>query len=105
MSQFEIIHEEEIPEGGWQFHAQLMDDAGALQSCRVRLSWADYNHWSAGGSDAPASVAEAVLAFLLTIRTAGELPSSFDASIARRLSARADELIPQMIRDSGAGHM
>lgn len=103
MTQIEIIHEAEIEGGrGWEYLAQVLEDDGSLHRYRLRLSWADYNHWSAGGADAPARVAEAALAFVLSLRPSTGVPDSFDASIARRISRDADEVIPRLIRDSGA---
>lgn len=99
MTPIQIIREEESPAGGWLFHAQVLDADGEVQKYQVRLSWADYNLWSASGADAPAQVAEAVIAYMLTIRSAGELPESFDASLTRRLSPDADEHLPKMIQD------
>jgi hypothetical protein len=98
MPQVEIMREDNVP-GGWTFDAQVLDEMGRLRAHTVRLSWADYNHWSASGGDEPAQVAEAVIAFLLTIAPPNRLPFSFDASLARRLSREADERIPMLIRD------
>ena len=99
MAQVEIIAESETA-GGWDFTAQILHKDGRLTQHRVRLAWADYNLWSRDGSDAPAAVAEAVLAFLMS-KTLGderdELPAKFDASLVRRRFADADETIPHLI--------
>jgi hypothetical protein len=52
----------------------------------------------ADGSDEPARVAEAVIAFLLSLDDANDLSESFDASLARRKSPDADRRIPPLIR-------
>lgn len=97
MAQVEIVGESEQA-ACWVFDVQVLDGAGGLSQHRVRLSWADYNLWSADGGDAPARVAEAVVQFLLTRMTPDELGESFDASIARRKHEDADAMIPQFIR-------
>jgi len=96
LAQVEIITEQSS-DTGWQFEAQLLDDAGSLHRRTVRLSWADYNLWSRDGADPPEHVAEAVLRFLLDRMPAGEMRERFDAAIARRLFDDADEVIPALI--------
>lgn len=97
MAQVEIVSESEDT-SCWVFHVQVLDDAGTLRKHRLRLSWADYNLWSADGADPPARVAEAVVQFLLSQTTPSELAASFDASIARRRYENADVRIPAYIR-------
>lgn len=101
MAQIEILSEQggeaSRGAGGWVFAAQAIDDAGALHRFTLRLSWADYNLWSPDGSDSPERIAEAVLAFLISRKDIRQLPASFDASIARRWFADADEAIPALI--------
>jgi hypothetical protein len=94
---FEIISEKEDGPG-WEFGCQVVDETGSLRRHAIRLSWADYNLWSASGGDEPAHVAAAVVAFLLARVPAGELRESFDASIARRMFEEADREIPGLIR-------
>jgi hypothetical protein len=96
VAQVEILSESEM-QGGWTFTAQVLADDGSLTSHRLTLSWADYNLWSADGGDQPVKVAEAVLAFLLSRMAALDVPAKFDASLARRRFADADECIPRMI--------
>lgn len=99
MAQVEILSEQESP-GGWEFSAQILDAEGALRSCRVTLSWADYNLWSPDGSDAPQRVAEAVVHFLADQVGADAVPGSFDASIVRRRFPNADASIARLMRGS-----
>lgn len=96
VAQVEIIREEELA-GGWTFAVQVLDEDGALHRYTLRLSWADYNLWSPHGADEPGRVAEAVLSFLLSRSPAENLRRSFDASIARRMHADADQRIPSLI--------
>jgi hypothetical protein len=84
--------------GGWVFDTQTLDADGVLHRHRLTLSWADYNHWSGSGADAPARVAEAVMEFVLSRRPPEEVPPSFNAASVRRWFADADALIPAMIR-------
>lgn len=97
MAQVEIISEQELP-GAWRFEAQVLDDQGRLSTHRITLSWADYNLWSADGADEPGTVVEAAVLFMLSRTPAHDLAEKFDASIARRRFADADEVIPRMIR-------
>lgn len=94
---FEIITEHEEA-GGWLYEFQsVTEESGELRKHQMHLSWVDYNHWSATGSDIPQKVAEAVLGFLLSRMAIAELPDGFDASLSRRLFEDADEKIPKMI--------
>lgn len=95
--QVEIISEAEF-KGGWRFEVQVLDDGGELRRHDVSLAWADYNLWSADGADAPSSVLEAALSFMLARGSSADLPAKFDASIARRRFPGADEAIPALIR-------
>ena len=97
MAAVEVVSEREVT-AGWIFVIQVLDDDGGLGRHDVRLSWADYALWSASGADEPASVAAAVVHYLLSRAPAGELRSSFDASISRRLHEDADNEIPGFIR-------
>ena len=96
MTQIEIVSEEE-GQRGWTFRAQVIDQHGALTRYDVTLSWADYNLWSASGTDEPSSVASAVVRFMLARLQPDELAASFDASVARRMFGDADEAIPGLI--------
>ena len=94
---FEIITEHEEP-GGWLYDFQAVtEESGELRKQQMHLSWVDYNHWSATGSDNPQKVAEAVLGFLLSRMAISQLPDRFDASLARKRFGDADETIPKMI--------
>lgn len=97
MAQIEILSEQEQA-GGWIFEAQVLDDEGDLYPVKVSLSWADYNHWSSDGADAPGAVAEAVLAYLTSRTLPEEIRQSFDASLLRRQYDDADDVIPGLIR-------
>jgi hypothetical protein len=97
VAQVEILSEDEV-QGGWEFFAQVLDDDGTLSQHRVTLRWADYNLWSADGSDQPAKVVEAVLDFLLSRITPNQLQAKFDASTVRRRFPDADDAIPTFIR-------
>ena len=96
MAHAEILAEFEKP-GGWDFDAQVLTATGALIRHTVHLNWADYNLWSASGSDEPAAVAIAVLEFLYDEGHGATLRDRFDASLARRLSSNADAMIPPRI--------
>jgi hypothetical protein len=54
-----LVNERER-EHGWEYDARFMAPAGECRTV-LRLSWADYQHWSPDGSVPPSRVAEAVL--------------------------------------------
>lgn len=93
----DISNEREGPTG-WSFDVHVIPADGPAQRCTLKLSFADYNHWSMSGTDAPASVARAVVAFMLENLRDEALPVTFDAALARRRFAQADEVIPTLIR-------
>ena len=94
--QIECVRERER-NGGWSFDLQVIDGEGALHRYELTLAWADYNLWSSSGSDRPAAVAIAVLAFLLGRSGPADLRPRFDAAIARRIAPEADREIPGLI--------
>jgi hypothetical protein len=98
-AQVEIVGERET-DRGWSFDAHVLDGDGAMSRHTVHVSWADYNHWSASGSDTPQAVASAVVGFLAGRAGPGGLQPAFDASLARRLHDDADTQIPRLIRDA-----
>ena len=89
----EIGNEREIP-GGWAFELRVGDRSAP---CTLRLSWADYDLWSADGADPPHAVALAVARFVLSRITAADLPETVEASTMRRRFADADQEIPKLI--------
>ena len=97
MTEVLVVSEVEQP-AGWLFEIQWTgpreDDAGHTS---MSLAWADYNHWSASGTDEPSSVAAAVVRFWLDQRTNIAIPKRFDAAIVRRRFPNADDIIPMMI--------
>ena len=98
----EIVSERETP-GGWSFELRLAGDDEAAGRRTLRLSWADYDLWSADGADPPHAVAEAVVRFVLSRMTPADLGATIDASIARRRLPDADEEIPRLIGKKESG--
>jgi hypothetical protein len=101
---FEVLDEREDGRG-WRFGVQAEPARTELASVKpwffdVRLAWADYNHWSADGTDEPAAVAVAVLRTLLETMPAAELRTRFDCSLIRRLLPDADERVSANIGKS-----
>ncbi len=96
MAAIEILSETDV-DGGWQFEIQARDSTGGLHRHRLDLSWADYNLWSATGSDEPSAVATAVIRFLHESGATDGLRHRFDAALARRLRPDADTAIPALI--------
>ena len=92
----DISNEREV-NGGWTFDVRVNAPDGRSQQCSMKLSFADYNHWSGSGTDAPSHVARAVVAFMLQNSPPDALPELFDASLARRKFSDADAVIPTLI--------
>lgn len=89
MTAIRIDQETETPRG-WQFRAEMSTPDGAVSQHTLRISWADYDHWS-HGAEPPARVAAAVMRFLAD---RGERPpAEFDAAIVRRRHRDFDEVI------------
>jgi hypothetical protein len=108
----ELLNEREVDQG-WEYDAQILwargpDDAGAntgtdaddpsrtatrLQRIVLRLSWADYHHWSADGGAPPSQIAEAVLQLIADHATSFLGVERIDASTARRRVPDADAAI------------
>ncbi len=92
----EVVSEHE-EKGGWGFELRIADGDGASATCKLHLSWADYNLWSTDGGDPPHAVATAVARFLVSRMTLSDLPATIDAATARRRFPDADEEIPALI--------
>jgi hypothetical protein len=112
----ELLAEREAPQA-WEYDAQILwADAGTdvarpssreltphaphaphsgtrLQRIVLRLSWADYQHWSRDGAVPPSRVADAVLRFIARHPAAFAGIESIDASTARRRVRGADDAI------------
>ena len=97
MAQVEVLSETEAS-GAWKYRVQVLDDAGALRTHEVTLSWADYNLWSGTGADEPAAIAVAALMVLLARHSPATLRPRFDLSLVRRLVPEADALVPSAVR-------
>jgi len=113
----ELLNEREVDQG-WEYDAQILwarapdeasgpaDTANAardpddpsltatrLQRIVLRLSWADYHHWSADGGAPPSQIAEAVLQLIADHATSFLGVERIDASTARRRVPDADAAI------------
>jgi hypothetical protein len=93
------IESETEDRDGWTFRLRIAADNAEPPSRRtLRLAWADYDLWSADGTDPPHAVAAAVVEFLLSRLGLADLPAKVDASVARRRFPDADTEIPRLIR-------
>ncbi len=103
MAYFELTSETD-GDRSWRFGFVLVDDEGRRDDAdrTLHLAWADYNHWAAAGTDAPAAVAGAVLSVVLGRLPPAEFPRTLDASSVRRLCPDADARIPRLIRPTDA---
>jgi len=90
-----IVREREST-SGWAFTIRVQYE-GTARLHEATLSWADYNLWSPAGADTPSAVMQAAFQFLTARGHADDLPERFDASLARRLHADADVVVPTLI--------
>ncbi|HRJ49206.1 MAG: hypothetical protein KF787_11830 [Phycisphaeraceae bacterium] len=67
----------------WDYTVLVRHDSGDTTQHRVRLSWADHEHWS-GGRIPPSRVVETVIDHLIAHGVDTTLPPRFDAGKARR---------------------
>ncbi|MDZ4831630.1 MAG: hypothetical protein SGJ09_15700 [Phycisphaerae bacterium] len=93
----ELLAERELI-SGWEYDAQLVFGDGSLKRIALRLSWADYHHWSPDGGAAPSHVANAVLRFITAHVEQFAGMELIDASTARRRVEGADHEIRAMLR-------
>ncbi len=83
--------ETETP-SGWTYDATIAWPEGVEGDYRVTLSWADHDHIS-GGVNAPSQVVEALLAVLVRLLDAEEMPARLDLSTMRRVVGDLDERV------------
>ncbi|MFI4896304.1 MAG: hypothetical protein ACIARR_00590 [Phycisphaerales bacterium JB059] len=83
--------ETETP-SGWTYEATIVWPEGVEGEYRVTLSWADHDHIS-GGVNAPSQVVEALLAVLVRVLDAEEVPARLDLSTMRRVVEDLDERV------------
>lgn len=80
----------------WRFKIAVPADAGHATEISVVLSWVDYEYWSHGQAS-PSRVAEVVVRALLDAQPDRPLPTSFDASTARRWVRDLDERVRELL--------
>ena len=91
MASVHVGTETETPRG-WAFEVRVVDDAGTGRDHVVELGWADYDLWC-GGTEPPADVVAALLAFWLEREPAAALRDRFDAALIRRRHPEVDEAL------------
>ncbi len=90
MATIDVISETE-QDGGWEFEVVVRaGEESPDRTCRLQLSWVDYEFWS-GGSVAPSRVGGAVVRYLIETHPEEGLPAALDASTARRRHPDIDE--------------
>jgi len=78
---------------GWWFVVEVRPDAGAEpRTLRMRLDWADYEHWTRGKTPPSVAAAEAVRA-VISLDALDRLPDTFDAASLRRRVPGLDERV------------
>jgi hypothetical protein len=91
----EMMNETEVGHG-WQFIAQCIEPSGTLRKITFGLNWADYDLLCPDGGTEPVLVAETVLRWLIANAKPEQLTNRLDASLARRIDAKADEQIRRL---------
>ena len=100
VADIEVVSEREAS-AGWRFEVEVRESEADSRRLTVVLAWADYNLWSASGSDEPAAVVTAAVRFLIDRSGCEGLKERFDAALIRRLHPDADGVIPGLIDDAG----
>ncbi len=94
-----ILTEKDTP-SGWQFDARLSEPGEPDRTVTLRLSWADFEHWS-GGAIPPSVVAKAVVELAMERKPASARLGDFDAAMLRRWFPGTDEVMQQELRGKG----
>ncbi len=87
-----IVREADAPTA-WDFDIRLGDQTSG-RIVRLRLAWADYEHWS-GGRLAPEEVAAAVMRCAVEAVGEDAIPEREDAATFRRTSPGFDERLTE----------
>lgn len=95
MARIEVRQEREIG-AAWLFDVEVEQPDSGTSRHVVRLSWADYDHWS-HGSAAPSRVVERLIEFVLKHNAAELLRDEFDAAIVRVHFPDVDRELPRML--------
>jgi len=83
--------------GGWSFGVVVRQDGAPDRSLTMRLSWADFEHWS-GGASAPSAVAQSVVELALERKGEAVKLGDFDAAMIRRWFPGADDALCSRLR-------
>lgn len=88
----QVIHETDA-ERGWWFDVEAQaGDGSPLRTLRMRLDWADYEHWTRGKTP-PSVAAAAIVRAALELNRGEPLPETFDAAGLRRRLPGLDERV------------
>lgn len=94
-----IIETEIDTPGGWEFGVRITPGSAEASTLTLRMSWADFEHWS-GGATPPSVVARAVVELAMERKSAGARLGDFDAAMLRRWFPDADETLILRLRRS-----
>jgi len=83
--------------GGWWFGVRITTPDLPDRTLTLRMSWADFEHWSAGVSP-PSVVALAVVELAIERKPEGVALGDFDAAMLRRWFPGADESLQNRLR-------
>lgn len=85
---------------GWSFQVEVRQQEAPPRSITLRMSWADFEHWS-GGTIPPSDVARAVVELAIDRKPEAVCLGDFDAAMLRRWFDGADEALrAQLQRDA-----
>lgn len=77
---------------GWSFQVEVCQPGAPTRTITLRMSWADFEHWS-GGSIPPSAVAQAVVELAIDRKPEAVSLGDFDAAMLRRWFDGADEAL------------
>ncbi len=91
-----IETELDIP-GGWEFEVRIDQPGKDARTLTLRVSWADFEHWS-GGASPPSTVAKAVVELAIDRKACSDNLGDFDAAMLRRWFPGADAALKQKLQ-------
>ena len=83
--------------GGWEFGVRIEQAGRSARTLTLRMSWADFEHWS-GGASPPSTVAKSVVELAIKRKPSQSALGDFDAAMLRRWFPGADEALMRILQ-------
>ena len=84
---------------GWEFEVRVVQRGRGVRTLTLRMSWADFDHWS-GGASPPSTVAQAVVELAIERKADAANLGDFDAAMLRRWFPGADAALQSKLQRS-----